>query len=374
MRSSRIRSLLVTAVVLVFAVLGWFYLAPTNIGGSTTYVVTHGISMEPLIHAGDLALVRPEDHYRVGQVVAYHSTLLNTEVLHRIIRIDHGHYFFKGDNNSFIDPTHPTRSLLIGSMWLHIAGGGTILHWLHEPWLAAILLGAVAAFLLFGGGRRRRRRDRGRRHDGGRTRVRGVSPVTSADSHPGPRVSDRQLFQACVAGALVFLALCIFAFVRPADNMTRVTHPYTQTLRLGYHANVGPSSVYPSGTVATGDPVYIALVHALTVGAAYQLKTAPPYRLHGTIGIRGTLSNSSGWSRRFWLARPMPFVGASARTAARIDLNRFESLASRISAQIGSSGGSYNLAVTPSVKIAGTVAGHPLSTSYTAALNIGVGE
>ena len=140
------------AFVLLLAGIGWFYLAPTQIGGSTSYVITHGISMEPRFHTGDLVLVRPESNYKVGQVAAYHSTLLHTVVLHRIIRIEHGHYFFKGDNNSFIDPTHPTRALLIGSMWLHIAGGGVILDDLHQPWVVAVLFGAVAAsFLLFGG-------------------------------------------------------------------------------------------------------------------------------------------------------------------------------------------------------------------------------
>ncbi len=151
MRSSRIRSLLLTAVLLAFCGLGWFYLAPTQIGGSTHYVITHGISMEPMLHTGDLALVRPVSDYRVGQVVAYHSTLLHTVVLHRIIRIADGHYTFKGINNSFIDPTHPTRSMLIGAMWLHIPHGGTVLNWIHKPWVAAALTGAVAMMLLFGG-------------------------------------------------------------------------------------------------------------------------------------------------------------------------------------------------------------------------------
>ncbi len=124
----------------------------------------------------------------------------------------------------------------------------------------------------------------------------------------------------------------------------------------------------------TGDPVYIQLVHQLTVTAAYRLTTTAPYRLHGTIGIRATLSNTSGWSRSFWLARPTPFVGASAHTSALIDLPRFQSLANRISAQIGGAdGGSYSLAVTPRVKIAGTIAGQPMSTSYSPTLSLGVG-
>ena len=337
--------------MVVLAGLGWFYLAPTQIGGSTSYVITHGISMEPLIHADDLVLVRPADNYRVGQVVAYHSTLLHTVVLHRIIRIDGGHYFFKGDNNNFIDPTHPTRALLIGTMWLHIAHGGALVTLLHQPWFAALLFGAVAMFVLFGGGQKRRRRDRGRRHDSGSRRARSLPPVTSFTPHSVSRASDRQLFGACIAGALVFAVLTVVAFVRPTHNTLTVRQPYTQTLRFGYHASVPPSPVYPSGTVRTGDPVYIQLVHQLTVTAAYRLTTTAPYRLHGTIGIRATLSNTSGWSRSFWLARPTPFVGASARTSALIDLPRFQSLANRISAQIGGAdGGSYSLAVTPRVQ------------------------
>ena len=54
MRFSRIRSLFLTAVLLALCALGWIYLAPTQIGGSTEYMITQGISMEPLLHTGDL--------------------------------------------------------------------------------------------------------------------------------------------------------------------------------------------------------------------------------------------------------------------------------------------------------------------------------
>ena len=64
----------------------WWYFAPTAIGGSTRYVVTSGVSMEPRFHTGDLALVRPAGQYKVGEIVAYWSTLLHTVVLHRIAR------------------------------------------------------------------------------------------------------------------------------------------------------------------------------------------------------------------------------------------------------------------------------------------------
>ena len=94
---------------LVALVLGslWFYFAPASVGGSTNWVVTDGISMEPRFHAGDLVLVRAQSDYRVGQIVAYHNKQLHTIVLHRIIGRAGSRYIFKGDNNNFVDFEHP---------------------------------------------------------------------------------------------------------------------------------------------------------------------------------------------------------------------------------------------------------------------------
>jgi signal peptidase I len=242
MRFSRTRSLLVTAVVVALCALGWLYLAPTQIGGSTRYMITHGISMEPMLHTGDLVLVRPSDDYKVGQVVAYHSTLLHTVVLHRIIRIADGRYTFKGDNNDFVDPTHPTRALLVGRMWLHIPHGGTVLNWVHTPWVAALLTGGVAMLLLFGGEQKRRRRHRGGPRDRNANRpVRGPAPVF-----------NRFWLAVSVVGVALFTALGIFAFLQPTVGTTTISTPYTQQLTFGYNGPARAGSVYPNGTVTTG--------------------------------------------------------------------------------------------------------------------------
>ena len=111
----------------------WWYFAPTKIGGSTRYVVTKGISMEPRFHTGDLAIVRPTSQYRVGDIAAYWSTLLHTVALHRIIAIHGDHYTFKGDNNDFVDPIHPTRSQLLGKLWIHVPHGGVCVRSFHTP-------------------------------------------------------------------------------------------------------------------------------------------------------------------------------------------------------------------------------------------------
>src|SRR4051812_39193182 len=67
------------------AIVLWLGLAPSALGGSSTYVTTYGISMEPVLHKGDLAIVRAQPSYHVGDIVAYNSASLHTIVLHRII-------------------------------------------------------------------------------------------------------------------------------------------------------------------------------------------------------------------------------------------------------------------------------------------------
>src|SRR3954470_5949487 len=130
--------LIVTIVALGALVSAWLFFAPGALGGSTTYVVTEGISMHPRFHAGDLALSRSAGSYEVGDVVAYHSHALGTIVLHRIVAHDGSRYVFKGDNNDFIDPERPTADQLVGKLWLQVGGGGRGFLWLGSPKTIAV--------------------------------------------------------------------------------------------------------------------------------------------------------------------------------------------------------------------------------------------
>ena len=165
MRSYRakIAGVIVAAAVL-FGV--WTFFAPTTLGGTTTYSVTDGISMNPLLYKGDFAVVRAQSSYHVGEVVLYQNQILHKSVLHRIFLIQNGNYFFKGDNNDFVDPGYATRSELVGELWFHIPHVGAVLGWFGVPAHASLLAGMAAmAVVLTGaktskGGRRRRRRGR----------------------------------------------------------------------------------------------------------------------------------------------------------------------------------------------------------------------
>jgi signal peptidase I len=155
------------AVVATLTVVGlWLNFAPTNLGGTTTYSVTVGISMKPLLRNNDFTLIQAETSYHVGEVVLYNSQVLHRPVLHRIILIQNGDYFFKGDNNRFVDPGYATRSELIGALWFAVPEVGAQINWLGTPLHAAFVAGAGSGLLMLASrtpprrGRRRRRRRR----------------------------------------------------------------------------------------------------------------------------------------------------------------------------------------------------------------------
>ena len=137
-------SLLVAAV----AVAGWWFLAPPSLGGTTSLAIVDGTSMLPHFHRNDIVLIRASGRNRVGDVVSYKSALLHRVVLHRIVKISHGRYTFKGDNNSWTDPEQPTRSDLIGKQWIQLGQAGQLVPKLRAP--AAMAALAVLIVLAFG--------------------------------------------------------------------------------------------------------------------------------------------------------------------------------------------------------------------------------
>ena len=369
MRPARVRSRLVSAACLVLVVLAWVYLAPTQIGGSTQYVVTDGISMKPAFHTGDLALVRPAPEYRVGDIVAYHSTLLRVVVLHRIIGHTGDHYIFKGDNNNFVDPTQPVRSQLVGKLWLHIPHGGLVLHWLHTPLIAALIVVVFGLLALLGAGEtRRRRRRRHRRTNSPGTQ--GPPPMTTTQNRLRPPVDLTGVLTASAIAALLFVVLGVIAFSRPLDKPSLARTPYTQQIRFAYRAGAPAGAVYPTGVVATGDPIFLALVHRVRFNVDYRLSTAAPHQLAGTEQVFLTLTGPTGWSRSMPLGPLRRFGGVAVRTQVTVDLPSVQSLINRVQQLTGvPAAAGYTLAVAPQVHIRGELAGQAVDTSFAPTLS-----
>jgi signal peptidase I len=351
-----------TAVLVLLFAVAWIVAGPTRLGGTTTYVATHGTSMQPRFHTGDLALVRAASGYRVGDVVAYRSESLRRVVLHRIIGRDGDRYVFRGDNNDFTDPERPERDQLVGRLWVRVPHGGAVLGVLQSPLVAALLCAGVGALLVVPARRRGRRRRR-------RSGPRGAPPVSARRVPLGP-AARLLLTGAAVLGAVCALA-GLLAWSRPATRASAEKVDYAQKVRFSYQADAPRSAVYPDGRVRTGDPIFLKLVDAVRVRVAYRVTSASAAldRLTGTQEVRVRLTSPTGWTRTLPLTPERPFAGASAETWVTLDLARLQELIRRVEAQTGTPpGASFTVAVLSRTRVEGALGGARLDTSFAPAL------
>ncbi len=137
-------------LLLVALLAGWVIcLRPSTLGGPVTYVMVNGTSMEPTFHDGDMAIVRKQSSYGVGDIIAYHIEGGQAIVIHRIVGGDGSSGFeTKGDNRSGPDTWRPTHGQIVGKMWVAVPGAGRYLAWIRSPLPLAAIAGALATTLV----------------------------------------------------------------------------------------------------------------------------------------------------------------------------------------------------------------------------------
>jgi signal peptidase I len=367
MRTRLARKLVYGGLGLAVLACLWLYFAPVGLGGSTTYVVTDGTSMEPRFHTGDLAVVRAQGSYHVGEIVAYHSKAFHTIVLHRIIAIAGDRYVFKGDNNNFVDFEHPARSQLIGSLWLHIPGAGARLQSLGSPQLVGVLIG-VATLLLCGTAFTTRRRRRRRRRAGAETNQPASRRTGRLDI--GPVVG---VLAIGMIALLPFGALAALAFTRPPTALLPFSVPYKQSGTLSYTADTRPGPIYAGNRAVTGEPLFTHVVSSVALGFGYRFDTAASHSLTGKASLDATIASSSGWQTTFPLAPPTNFSGDHAQLNASLDLSSLLALVRRVQATTAVSG-SYTLTLIPYVSVSGDVDVLPLHAKFSPQMQFAVNQ
>jgi signal peptidase I len=356
MRTNHTRKLLSSALGLVVLGCLWFWFAPAPLGGSTTYVVTRGISMEPHFHTGDLAIVRSQSSYHVGEIVAYNNRMLHTIVLHRIIGRAGSRYIFKGDNNSFVDPERPTASQLVGSLWLHIPGAGADLQSIRSPLLIGALV-AVGVLLLTGVAftQRRRVRRRQRRAEG---------PFQTAPPRPPRRSAPAAGILAIGLFLLLpFVALALVAFTHSPTTHHPYTVPYKQSGTLSYTAEAPPGPTYPSGHAVTGEPLFAHVLKAVQFSFGYHFRATGRHSLTGSASLDATVASTNGWQTTLQLAPPTRFHGTRALVGGTLDLTSLLALIHSVETTTKASG-SYTLTLLPHVSTNGRVSSLPLHTTF----------
>jgi signal peptidase I len=351
----------------------WLTLWPIGLGGSTAYAVIVGTSMEPHLHRGDVAVLRENSEYHVGDVVAYHSRLLGSTVLHRIIGAHDGLYAFKGDANDFTDPGNVRRSDLIGRYWFKIAGAAPVLQWVQRPWHAGLFAGLLG-ILLFGGGagvtvRRRRVRHRRARPESAPRRSHSATPVNWIISNAWQPTAV-----AASVALVAFVTLGVVSHQLPATRNVPTDRLYTQSGRFSYGAPVPVSAAYPSGRVASGDAVFTRLVQRLDVGFDWRFSSDRAHVIHGTASLAAEVSDGGGWTRRIALVPSEPFAGDRLTLDGTLQLDALQAMLRRLEADTGTRSSSYHVSIVPTARVAGVVNGAPMKDVFAPPLQLSLDQ
>ncbi len=356
MTRNRIIGLVATALLLSVVAVGLVFLAPLQVGGRTAYVITTGVSMEPTFHDGDLVLTRTQDAYEVGDIVLYHAAELDRNVLHRIVAVDGERFVLQGDNNGYRDPEHPTADQIRGVAWVLLPGAGRTLEWLRHP-LALAAIAFIVVFGLLAGGREVTRRRRPAKDEPEPVRVQSVEPMESV-------AAPRSVLTGALVAFALFAAVAFVAFGRPTTTTAEIADAWTHTGTFSYEASVPPSTVYPDGTVTTGDTVFTELVRKLRVAFDYSFAAQEASDVRGGIGLEAVISDGQGWTRPFRIRAEQPFSGAAARVEGVLDLAMVRATVERMKELTGSNTTAFELTIVPNVALAGYAGSELIDEAY----------
>ena len=348
------------ALGLLVLAAGWMLLGPTQVGGTTSYAVIVGTSMEPKLHRGDLAVIREQNTYQAGDIVLYESPQLRSNVLHRIVGVQGERFVLKGDNNDFLDGEQPSEAQIVGKLWLSAPQVGRVTEWLRTPFHAALLVGLATLLAL--GGRVGAGAARRRRTPGAVPPERATGPAGAGPGDPLP-----WLVGLGVASVL-FAVLALVSFTRQATVTEPVAEASVHQGRFDYAASVPRNEVYPDGRVTTGEPVFLRLVDRLRVSFAYRLEAAgEASEASGKARLDLRVSDGRGWERTLQLAPDRNFRGGEAVVAGTIDLRAIQALVAKVRALTGTAQSAFSVTVLPRISVSGE-AGQPIGAAFTPSL------
>jgi signal peptidase I len=142
-----VRAMLNWGLFVTILLVAWLLAGPTQVGGSASYVIVDGRSMEPTYNHGDLVIAKATSSYEPGEIIVYDAPVdARFNVIHRIVATTEGGYVTQGDNMARPDGWIAPHGTIHGAAVLHIPRGGALVTFLRQP---AVVLGLLAGFLTF---------------------------------------------------------------------------------------------------------------------------------------------------------------------------------------------------------------------------------
>jgi signal peptidase I len=367
-RRPTVRRRLITGLTSLVLVLAWFtWLRPTSLGGQQTYVVVDGTSMEPTYHDGDFVLVRKEDRYAIGDIIAFRAGGVfhdPTRIIHRIVGSSDGYFITQGDNRDRADPWQPRPEEVLGRAVLHLPHAGDLARAGADPKVLAALGGA--AVILGRSQRRRRRAGLSEPAKPGSGAPQPAPPRAAPTRQGSPRwmrhTEPRWAFLGLVTTVvlLVPVGLTLWSTIEATTSTIQLDHvgQVDDRISIDYRFVADPSPVYPTGVVATTespihtraptDPLYSRLLKRLELALDFRSEATGTEAFTSTYAIEVRASMPSGWSSAIATIDPTPFELGATRVVT-VDLVAVAAQVAQVAELTGVGGDEYTISLVPTL-------------------------
>ena len=344
----------------------WLLFAPLSLGGSFSYAVVSGDSMEPGLTTDDVVLLRGSHDYAVGDVVAYRHPQLGP-VLHRIIAFEGARMVLQGDNRGSPDSYRPVAADVIGRSWVTIPAAGGVVRELQRPRNAILLVVAALALALWSRGSLPAARQRGRRVAALGLRSRSGVALFSFYSP-----SSRTFFSALIVLALLSGGAFLFARVDGPTQTVVQSFGYEQRGTFSYGEVVG-EGVYDADLLTAPQPLFRTLQDRLPFDFTYDLTSPrtglPLTNVTGSYEVVAEVRREDGWSRTFQLQPPTLFAGSAFASSVVLDLAEVDRRLDAAAEATGIAANLYRVAVIAGVRVEGELGGCRSATATNSASN-----
>ena len=119
--------------------------------GTSTLIVTTG-SMSGTIEDGDMIVVKKSDEYKIGDIITFLPAGDSIPTTHRIIRVNDGKFYTKGDANNAEDTRAVEQGDIVGKVAFTVPHVGLFFRWLKDDlgwiYLVAIVVVIIAGIVL----------------------------------------------------------------------------------------------------------------------------------------------------------------------------------------------------------------------------------
>ncbi len=119
--------------------------------GTSTLIVTTG-SMSGTIEDGDMIVVKKSDEYKIGDIITFLPAGDSIPTTHRIIRVNDGMFYTKGDANNAEDTRAIEKSDIVGKVAFTVPHVGLFFRWLRDDlgwvYIVAIVVVVIAGIVL----------------------------------------------------------------------------------------------------------------------------------------------------------------------------------------------------------------------------------